>query len=91
MSIAPSNPENEPDLTWYEPLPAIEAEIVIRRSPDHLMRELASALRGLAVSPRPCFCQHGLGNPMVKAHTEQCNSARAALLSAELYLGTPED
>ena len=53
---------------------------------EQILHRLASALRGLARAPSPCFCEHGIGNPMVSDHSQACQEARAALTEADEYL-----
>lgn len=53
---------------------------------EETIRSLVASLRALAHTPAPCFCQHGLGHPLVTSHTKTCDSVRVALLSAELTL-----
>ena len=51
-----------------------------------LVRRLALALQGLALSPAPCWRAHGVGNPMVSRHSDACVAAREALQAARLFL-----
>lgn len=43
--------------------------------------ELFTALKGLQRAPG-CFCEHGVGNPMVSNHSQACVAANAAIKKA---------
>ena len=50
------------------------------------LARLASAVRAVSRGPGPCFCEHGIGHPLMSSHSQGCQEAGAALKEAEKHL-----
>ena len=86
MSGAQTDSDEELGYPTLPALTGIEIRMTRVGPVGRCVRDLCAAVRALAVTPRPCFCAHGVGNPMLTSHTAACEGARLALLQAELML-----
>lgn len=74
--------ETEPSM---EPI-ALDAARLIKRQRER-MRLLEGVIRCLGhgkdkIAPHGCWCDHGIGSPMVTRHTGKCERAQSAMRGA---------